>query len=155
VGLTSGTSRAHIYKGILEGLASELSIVADALSSVVGRFEDIYVTGGGTRSTLGLQLRAAITGCRLHLMTRQEAVSFGTAILAGVGTGEYGNVREAVNQLVRETAVLAPDPRITAAYKDQDRRYRDLRSAFVGRGERGENQSFEEAERPEFCKEAR
>jgi xylulokinase len=130
-GLNPGTDRTHIYKGILEGLACELSIVAEALADAVGAFEDIYVTGGGTRSVLGLQLRAAVTSCHLHVMSRQEAVCFGTAMLAGVAIGEYGSISQAVAGLVGESAVLAPDPALAASYQHQIKRYKQLRSAAV------------------------
>jgi xylulokinase len=130
-GLGPGTDRAHIYKGILEGLACELSIVAGALAEAVGIFEDIYVTGGGTRSALGLQLRAALTGCRLHIMSKQEAVCLGTAILAGVAVGEYAGISQAVATLVKERDVVAPDAAISASYRDQVKRYNDLRAAAV------------------------
>jgi xylulokinase len=130
-GLNPSISRAHLYKGILEGLACELSIVSEALEQGVGAFEDIYVTGGGTGSALGLELRAALTGRRLHVMRRQEAVCLGTAILAGVAIGEYGSIAKAVADLVGESAVWAPDPAVSASYREQANRYRQLRSAAV------------------------
>jgi len=130
-GLNPGTGRAHIYKGILEGLACELLVVVEALAEAVGHFEDIYVTGGGTRSALGLQLRAAVTGCRLHVMSQQESVCLGTAILAGVAIGEYASIAEAVAALVRESSVLAPDDVMAASYRDQIKQYERLRSAAV------------------------
>ena len=130
-GLGSSTDRSHIYKGILEGLACELSIVAETLAEAVGGFHDIYVSGGGTRSALGLQLRAAITGCRLHVMSRQEAVCLGTAILAGCAVGEYTSIPQAVAALVKESAVVAPDPAIAATYRNQLNRYKNLRCALV------------------------
>ncbi len=132
-GLNPGVHRADLYKGILEGLACELSIVSEALEQAVGGFEDIYVTGGGTSSALGLELRAALTGRRLHVMSRQEAVCLGTAILAGVAIGEYASLRQAVAAVVRERAVWAPNPAIAASYRDQVDRYRQLRSAEVAR----------------------
>jgi len=130
-GLGPGTDRTHIYKGILEGLACELSIVAKVLAEAVGEFEDIYVTGGGTCSVLGLELRAALTGCRLHVMSRQEAVCLGTAILAGVAVGEYASISRAVATLVKENAVVTPNEGIRASYSDQIKHYKDLRSAAV------------------------
>ena len=130
-GLGPGTDRTHIYKGILEGLACELSIVAGVLAEAVGDFEDIYVTGGGTRSVLGLQLRAALTGCRLHVMSKQEAVCLGTAILAGVAVGEYASISQAIATLVQESAVVTPSNAICASYRDQLKRYKGLRSAAV------------------------
>lgn len=133
-GLSSATSSADLYKGILEGVACELSIVAGTLAEAIGRFEDIYVTGGGVRSTLGLQLRAALTGCRLHVMSTQEAACLGTAILAGVAVGEYADIPQAVASIIKENRVVAPDPSICASYRHQLTRYRDLRSAAVHAG---------------------
>jgi xylulokinase len=40
-GLHAGTDRSQIYKGILEGLACELSIVTEALAEAVGDLADI------------------------------------------------------------------------------------------------------------------
>jgi xylulokinase len=128
-GLNPGTDRSHMYKGILEGLACELSIVTEVLAEAVGDFEDIYVTGGGTRSALGLQLRAALTDRRLHIMSQEEAVCLGTAILAGVAVGEYESISQAVAALVEESAVSVPNKAIAASYENQVKRYRQLRSA--------------------------
>ncbi|MGB8116879.1 MAG: FGGY-family carbohydrate kinase, partial [Candidatus Sulfotelmatobacter sp.] len=97
----------------------------------VGEFGDIYVYGGGTRSALGLQLRAALTGRRLHVMHRQEAVCLGSAILAGVAIGEYESIGQALAGLLAEGALVAPDNAITVSYRDQMRRYRYLRSAVM------------------------
>lgn len=130
-GLRPETRRAHLYKGILEGLAFELSLVAGALAKAVGRFDDIYVTGGGVRSALGLQLRAALTGRRLHVMCEPEAACLGSAILAGVAIGEYKNLQQAVDALVRPGKVLAPDETLAAAYQDQLKQYCHLRSVAI------------------------
>jgi xylulokinase len=132
-GLNPSTSRSELYKGILEGLACELSLVAGALAECAGDFEDMYVTGGGSRSALGLQLRAALTGRRLHVTRSSEAVCLGTAILAGVAAGEYNDVREAVEQVVHEIRVIAPNPEIAASYAGQVTRYRALRAAMIAR----------------------
>lgn len=143
-GLTPGTDRNHIYRGILEGLACELTLVTEALAGAVGKFEDIYVTGGGTRSPLGLQLRAALTGRRLHVMRHQEAVCLGTAILAGAATGEYKDVSQAAAELAEASSVIVPDPALAASYREQMKRYRYLRSAAAEQISNSEQ--FEEAE---------
>ncbi len=127
-GLTPGTDRTHLYKGILEGLACELSLVIEALARAVGSFADLQVTGGGARSALGLQLRAALTGCRLHVLQQDEAACLGAAILAAVAIGEYSSATQAVDALVEERAVVTPDERMAASYQHQLQRYRRLRS---------------------------
>jgi xylulokinase len=130
-GLGPNTSRGQIYKGILEGLACEMSQMSETLASAVGDFRDVYVTGGGSRSALGLRLRAALSGRRLHVMECPEAVCLGGAILAGVASGEYGNLREAMENLVREVETISPDPAMAQAYAQQIKQYRYLRSALT------------------------
>ena len=131
-GLSPNSNRSQIYKGILEGLACELSQMTDILTDAVGDFRDVYVTGGGSRSALGLQLRAALSGRRLHRMECPEAVCLGGAILAGVACGEYRTLREAVDLVVRDVSVVLPDPEIAVAYAQQVKQYRRLSSAING-----------------------
>jgi xylulokinase len=130
-GLSADTTRSQIFKGILEGLSCEMSELSDILAGAVGDFRDVYVTGGGSGSAMGLQLRAALSGRRLHVMKCPEAVCLGGAILAGVASGEYGSLREAVELLVRDVSVVAPDNAIAAAYAQQVGKYRQLRSALT------------------------
>jgi xylulokinase len=130
-GLSANTTRSQIYKGILEGLACEMSQMSEILSNAVGDFRDIYVTGGGSRSALGLQLRAALSGRRLHVMKCPEAVCLGGAILAGVASGEYSSFREAVELMVRDISTVSADDAIAADYAQQAKKYRQLRSALT------------------------
>ena len=103
--------------------------MTDILANVVGEFRDVYVTGGGSRSALGLQLRAALSGRQLHVMECPEAVCLGGAILAGVACGEYGSFREAVEVMVQDVSLVSPDHAIAAAYGPQAKQYRQLRSS--------------------------
>ncbi|MFZ0773988.1 MAG: FGGY-family carbohydrate kinase [Candidatus Sulfotelmatobacter sp.] len=130
-GLGPNTTRSQIYKGILEGLACELAQMTEILANAVGEFRDVYVTGGGSRSAMGLQLRAALSGRQLHVMECPEAVCLGGAILAGVACGEYASLREAVDLVVRDVSAVSPDHAIAVAYAQQSKRYRHLRSALT------------------------
>ena len=130
-GLGLATNRAQLYKGIIEGIACELSIVTEALAEAIGEFGEIYATGGGTRSALGLELRAALTGRRVHITRGQEAVCLGTAILAGVAVREYSSIGEAATALVEDCVTVTPDLELAARYREQKRRYQQLRSAVV------------------------
>lgn len=130
-GLDPGTGRAQIYKGILEGLACELSRITRLLASAVGDFQDVYVTGGGTRSAMGLKLRAALTGKRLHVMQCPEAVCLGGAILSAVAMGEYRSMPEAVQLMVHEARIVQPEPAIAASYVRQMQQYYRVRSSLA------------------------
>jgi xylulokinase len=130
-GLTPSTTREQLYKAVLEGIACELAEMGEILGGAVGVFTDVYGSGGGTASALGLRLRAALSGRRFHVMRCQEAVCLGAAILAGVATGTYSSFAEAVDELVHEESVVEPDPAVAAAYASQTRQYRSLYPALA------------------------
>lgn len=88
-------SYISIYKGILEGIACELSTMTGIFERTLGQFSDIYATGGGTLSLLGMRLRAAMTERRFHLMSCPESVCLGGAILAAVAVRHYPTICEA------------------------------------------------------------
>ncbi len=143
-GLSSSSSRSQIYQGILEGIACELAQVTEILKDANGKFEDLYVSGGGTHSHLGLKLRASITRCRLHVMQYDEAVCQGAAILAGVAAGVYSNIADAVDLVVREKEVVEPDAHLAASYARQVQEYRRLCAALKAfRDENSRTQSEE------------
>jgi xylulokinase len=131
LGIRPTTSRADIYKGILEGIACEFATMADLLQRVVGPFEDVYIAGGGGRSRLGLNLRASLASRRLHSMQSHEAVCLGTAILAGVAAGKYRSFDEAVKQVVVPGETIEPTPGMAASYARQVQQYRLLYSSLA------------------------
>ncbi len=125
-GIRPTTSRSDLYKGILEGIACEFASMAELLEQASGRFKDVYISGGGARSRLGLTLRSSLAARELHLMRCPEAVCLGTAILAGVAAGKYANLAQAVQQMVQVTETIVPDAAIANSYKAQMEQYRLL-----------------------------
>lgn len=127
-GLTPASHRGHIYKGILEGIACELSTMTRLFERTLGTLTDIYATGGGTRSPLGMRLRAALTGHRFHLMSCSESVCLGGAILAAVAARHYPNLTDAARQMIREQAVIEPDVNLERITLPMKQRYAELNS---------------------------
>ncbi len=130
-GLRPGTARADLYKGILEGIACEFASLSDLLQEATGDFEEIYVTGGGARSPLGLQLRAALSYRELHLTECPDSVCLGTAMLAGLAAGKYACFCEAAEQMVRVAQTVKPKADVAKQYQLQQRHYRLLYSSLA------------------------
>ena len=130
-GVRPATSRADLYKGILEGIACEFALMTELLQQATGAFPDVYVSGGGLRSPLGLKLRAALAGCELHLLQCREAVCLGTAILAGVAVGKYQSFESAVEQVVRVAETIHPEPSMRHLYAAQMSQYILLYSSLA------------------------
>jgi xylulokinase len=130
LGIRPGTTRFDLYKAVLEGIAYEFATMAELLEQVVGSFDEVYVAGGGTRSTLGLELRAAFASRPLHVMQSSEAVCLGTAILAGIAIGEYSGIGEAVQHVTAVKETVRPAPMLKAQYARSLEQYRLLYSSL-------------------------
>jgi xylulokinase len=128
LGLTRSSHRGDIYKGILEGVACELSAMTGMFERALAESADIYASGGGSRSPLGVRLRAAMSGRTFHLMSCPESVCLGGAILAAVAVGLYPSIPEAVKHMVREEQTVAPDEEMAEVYRPLKAQYAHLSS---------------------------
>ena len=59
-----------------------------------------------------------------------EGPSFGAAILAAVAMGEYKDVREAADRLIKIVKVTEPDPEKVALYNDRYAEYSKIYPAL-------------------------
>jgi xylulokinase len=130
-GIRPGTTRADLYKGILEGVACEFADMSDLLTETAGAFSQVYVSGGGTGSRLGLKLRASLSGRELHLTKCPDTVCLGTAMLGGVAAGKYGSLAEAAEHLVRISQTIGPDAAVARRYQSQRQQYQVLYSSLA------------------------
>jgi len=116
-GVQATTSRADLYKGILEGIACEFACATQLLEQAVGEIHEVHVSGGGCKSKLGLRLRASISGHPIRSASCSEAVCLGTAILCAVSACKYPSFTEAVKLFVQDAEHFSPDPSLNKAYK--------------------------------------
>ena len=142
-GLGPGTTSAQIFKGILEGIACELVGITECLEKITGRFSEVYATGGGTHSPLGMKLRAGLTGKTFRLPRCSEAVCLGGAILASVASGMHRGIPEAVQAMLYSGTVIDPDTSEAARYRPQLCLYRRLYAAVKNLSEPVSNSSGE------------
>jgi xylulokinase len=130
LGLTLATSGLDLVKGVMEGIACELTFVVRSMRGAGARVDWVLASGGGTRSAWWMQLKADLTGVPVDVPAGSEAGSLGAAILAGVGTGIYGSLDEAVAAVVPAARRFDPDPARGALYEERLRRH----EAAVRRG---------------------
>ena len=130
-GLTQASTRSHLYKGVLEGIASELTLIIECLEAAGSVFGHINVSGGGVRSATGMRLRAAFSGKHLHIMSGQESVCLGGAMLASVALRVHADLEAATKSMLREEQCIDPDPELARQYKAQLAGYRQFRSFLV------------------------
>jgi len=95
IGLTRGTTRAHIVRATLEAIAFE---VRDVLETVPGfhpgSTNSLRVDGGAAANDLLCQIQADQIGMRVERPTIVETTALGAAFLAGLGTGVWSSTDE-------------------------------------------------------------
>ena len=99
VGLTRGTTKAHIARAALEGIAFQVADVLQAMQSDAGiRLKELRVDGGACANNLLMQFQADLLGCPVIRPRVAETTALGAAYLAGLAVGYWKDQREIAEQ---------------------------------------------------------
>ena len=95
VGLTRGTTRAHLARATVESIALQSRDVIDAMASAGGvSVESLRVDGGASVMDLLLQIQADQIGVPVHRSAVAETTALGAAYLAGIAEGVWSGMDE-------------------------------------------------------------
>jgi glycerol kinase len=94
-GLTRGTTRAHIARATLEGIALQNVDILRAMERDAGRpLTVLKVDGGASANDLLMQFQADVLGVEISRPEVVETTALGAAFLAGLGTGVWKDQAE-------------------------------------------------------------
>ncbi len=95
VGITRGTTRAHLARAIIEAMAFQTADVVDAVTRATGTpLTEMRVDGGASVMDLLCQFQADLLGVLVRRAAIQETTALGAAYLAGVAEGVWGSPAE-------------------------------------------------------------
>jgi len=95
VGITRGTTRAHLARATLEAIAFEVRDVVDVMVSEAGlSVPELSADGGASANDLLLQLQADQLAVPVRRPQVTETTALGAAFLAGLGTGVWSSTEE-------------------------------------------------------------
>jgi glycerol kinase len=95
LGITRGTTRAHLARATLDAIAFQVRDVVDAMTDEAGLpVEALQVDGGASSNDLLCQLQADQLGVPVQRPEVQETTALGAAFLAGIGTGVWSSSDE-------------------------------------------------------------
>lgn len=97
LGLTRGTTQAHIARAALESIAFQSAAVLAAMNADVGvaeRLTELRVDGGASANDLLMQFQADLLGIPVLRPRVIETTALGAALLAGIGAGVYASTDE-------------------------------------------------------------
>lgn len=108
LGLTRGTSRAHIARAALEAIAYQIRDLADAMEMDAGKpLELLMVDGGASENNFLMEFQADLLGCKIKRPANTEVTSLGAAFLAGLCTGFWEDETD-LYQLRGEVSSFTP-----------------------------------------------
>lgn len=128
-GLTIGTTRAHLARAVLEGVAFTLRDVLEELNRLRISTRRLAITGGGARSNLWRRIVAEVLDMPLGYSPGDSCL--GAAILATVGVGLHDDVAAACSAMCPPADVPPPAPDRVAVYQRLYRDYGALREAIL------------------------
>ena len=117
LGITRGTTTAHIVRAVLEGIAHRGADLLEATEADSGlRVERLRIDGGMSRNAVFVQALADAIARPVEVCRDTEATTLGAAFLAGVAAGVWSSLTEATS-LVRPLRTV--EPRSTTASRAQ------------------------------------
>ncbi|MEX1008228.1 MAG: glycerol kinase GlpK [Acidimicrobiia bacterium] len=108
LGLTRGTSRAHVVRAAVESMAWQTADVVDAITAAGGAAViELRVDGGASAMDVLCQFQADVLGVTVRRPVVRETTALGAALLAGIAEGVWASPEEAASAW-QEDAAFAP-----------------------------------------------
>jgi glycerol kinase len=103
LGITRGTTRAHIARAVVESMVFQTRDVIDAMTRASGvAIRDLRVDGGAAVMNLMLQMQADQLDVDVLRPTELETTAMGAAYLAGLAEGVWGSTDDIAARWVLE-----------------------------------------------------
>lgn len=94
-GLTRGSTKAHIARAALEGIAFQNADILMAMERDLGaEIKGLCVDGGASRNNLLMQIQSDILGRKLIRPAFTETTALGAVFAAGLGSGVWTSVQD-------------------------------------------------------------
>jgi glycerol kinase len=116
IGITRGTSRAHLARATLEAIAFQSAELIEAMSADSAiALTELRVDGGATASDLLMQIQADLLGVPVVRPKVTETTALGAAYLAGLAVGFWKDEAEIAALWARDRTFTPSIPREEAA----------------------------------------
>ena len=116
LGVTRGTTRAHLARAALESIAYQTRDVVDAMNTQSGiRLSELRADGGATQNRWLMQFQSDVLGVPVAVAPSAQATLLGAAYAAGVSAGLWSSHDELPRNL---TAGVRYEPAMSADQRD-------------------------------------
>lgn len=93
LGITRGTTSAHIARAVLDSIAFQVKDMVSAMEEDVGfRFSELRVDGGASASDILMQTQSDLLGICINRPSNTETTALGAAYMAGLHVGFWESI---------------------------------------------------------------
>lgn len=132
IGLTSGHTKAHMFRAMLEGVAYEYASWARLVHHDAAPFlTEARTVGGGAASAVWNQIKADVLGVDWVTMVQQECGVLGDAAIAAAATGHVGDLAATASAWQQEKDRVAPAADRHARYREMLTGYEKFRECLA------------------------
>lgn len=135
VGLTGVHGLGHLVRSLMEGVLLNMREILETFQSLGIACDRVIASGGATRDPFWLQTMADVFGREVVTLTgAAEGGAYGAALAAGVGSGQWASMDDALGKL-QTSSSFVPDPRNHETYQKvfegHRRLYQDLTGVYA------------------------
>lgn len=109
LGLSPNHKKEHIIRAIFEGSSFAVKQLINIVEELGIEINDIFMIGGGSRSTVWQQIRADVTGKNYLVPQNEDTTALGIFMTVAVGLGIYNDFPQVVDKLLKIKNICCPD----------------------------------------------
>ena len=125
-GMRMDTRRADMVQAVLEGVAFAIRDCLEVAKASGINVSASTLCGGGAKSQLWQKIFSNVLNIPINIPQTEQGPGYGGAMLAMVGSGEYKNVKECADKLIKIKATIKPDEKISERYENQYNKYKKI-----------------------------
>ncbi len=132
LGLSLQTTRAHVFRALMEGIAYGMKDILDTFIRQNCHISRVIACGGATHSKLFMQIYADVIGQPIYVTREAEASLLGAAVCAAAGAGLYPDLQAASRGMTQITDVYQPNMQFHDRYQFFTQKYRETYQQLKG-----------------------
>lgn len=138
-GVSWNHTRGHFYRALMESIGYEYAYYQDVLRSLFPElpFQELHCVGGGSNSSLFLQIKADILNSRVVSYETADTALIGSAAIGGKAVGLFDNCQDLIAGTRSERLCLQPTKEHGTVYENGKKAYLEnmqcLSAFYAGR----------------------
>lgn len=129
-GLSAMHTKADLLRAVLEGVVYSQRQCLEIFTELGIKPERMIALGGGGTSRVWRQMLADNFGCGIQTVVNKEGGALGAALMAAVGAGIYGSLKEACAEIIKYNDSQRPNMELNSVYSEIFSIYKGLYPAL-------------------------